>query len=332
MATVTRKRGREITYEVQDNQLIVSRPLVYDVRDETAALLESDIVELPGLPKVNEIVTEPGSRYEVMCKRKHAVEDQSKKGYWTVTCYCDNQPGKAAVTLGTGGNESDTSDPTQWQVLVDLSFETAELVIETDVFGNPIQNFARRPYAEPVMQKKLIPVLAFTQYENSQQSLREISSRNGTVSSQVYLDGCKGGWHLSVEDSDIVYKNGVYCWRIDYKLRYFEKYVTNLANGGELLTVDDGGNIVDIGNTDLVFAVGSDKVVGGWNPIRPQLDYIDINGAPVVDAKENQILGKLDTLGVKASGATQGSALTYWLLHQTTPYKDFSSFLRIQGA
>ena len=333
MATIQgRRRGRELTYEGNDDAITVNFPLVFDVRDDSGTLQESDILELPDLPKINQIVTVPGSRIPVACKRKRAVEEVGKKGYWVVTCDCDNLPGKASQALGTGGSQDDPADPTAWQVLADISFETTELAVETDVFGNPVQNLAKRPYAEPVVEKRLIPVLTFTQYESSTTDLRGIYLRNDSVNDSVYANGAKGGWKLTVEDADLVYKNGVYCWRVDYKLRYFEKVVTNLANAGQLLTIDRGANVIDIGNSDLIYQSQGEKVVGGWNPIRPQLDYIDVNGDPIVDSKNNQILGKMDTSGVKASGATQGSALTYWILHQTSQYLDFSSFLRIQGA
>lgn len=332
MATVERKRGKSITYRGGDGQIVVEWPLEYQVVDTTETLTESQIIETAGLPKINEIVQVDGSRIPVACKSKSANQDPQKKSHWTVMCMCDNLPGKASQALGTGESEDDPTDPTQWTVVVDLSFEQAELVVETDVFGNPIQNFADRPYAEPVIQRRLIPVLSFTQYEQLATSLRDIYGRNDSVNDATFAGGVKGGWKLSVEDADIVYKNGILCYRVDYKIRYFEKYVTNLATNGQLFTLDSGGNSVDVTGTDLVLSIGTEKVVGGWNPIRPQLDYIDINGAPVVDAKDNQILGKLDTSGVRASGATQGSALTYWLLHQATPYQNFASFLRIQGA
>ena len=164
MATATRKRGRQLTYEGGDGQITVNWPLVYDVRDDTALLTESQILQTAGLPRINEIVTLDGSRIPVACKRKEAIEDPAKKGYWTVTCYCDNLPGKASQSLGTGESEDDPTDPTQWQVIVDPSYETAEVVVDTDVFGNAIQNFAGRPYSEPVTQKVLVPVLSFTMY------------------------------------------------------------------------------------------------------------------------------------------------------------------------
>lgn len=332
MATIQgRRRGRELTYEGNDDAITVNFPLVFDVRDDSGTLQESDILELPDLPKINQIVTVPGSRIPVACKRKRAIEEIGKKGYWVVTCDCDNLPGKASQALGTGGSQDDPADPTAWQVIVDPTFETIEIAVDTDIFGNAIQNFAGRPYADSVVQKTIVTVYSFTQFETATTTLREIQSRNGALSSQQFLGGVKGGHQLTVEDANLVYKNGVYCWAIDYKLRYYEKVVTKLLSNNALWTKDSSGSFVTVSGTDLTANIDGIDVVGGWNPIRPQLDYIDVNGDPIVDSKNNQILGKMDTGGVKVAGASQGSATLYWVLHQTLRYLDFSSFLRIQG-
>lgn len=329
---IERKRGRQLTYEGGDGTINVNWPLVYDVRDSTATLTESQILESAGLPKINQIVQVDGSRIPVACKRKEAVEDVAKKGYWTVTCHCDNLPGKASQALGTGESEDDPTDPTQWTVIVDPSFETTEVLIETDVFGNAIENFAGRPYADAKTRRALVTVLPFTQYEPASLTLDQITERNDTISDGIYLGKAKGAWHLSIEDSDLVYKNGLLCWRIDYKLRCFEKAVTAMLSANALWTKDESGSFVSVNSTDLAYGRNGKQYVGGWNPIYPQSDYIDVNGAPVVDAKDNQILGKLDTGGVRVAGASQGSATQYWVLHQAIPYTNLSSFLRIQGA
>lgn len=329
---IDRLKGRTITMRSSDGQIRVSIPLVYRVRDDSGAASEFAIASTAGLPRVNEIVLIDGAPVPLACKEKVCQQDPKNNKEWTVSCACDNEPIKASTQQGTGEGESDSPDPTTWQVLWNIEYERAELVVETDRYGNPVRNFSNRPYSDPVVERTLVPTIKFTQYETANQSLRAIMRRDGALSEGEYLGGVPGGWQLAIEDSDKVYKNGVYCWRLDYKLRYHEKIVTNLLANALLWTLGNDGTIV-AANTAGITATddAGNQVVSGWLPIRPQLDYIDASGAAVVDTKDNQILGKIEVTGTAVAAASQGSAGINYLVHQTGKFLDFSSILRLQG-
>lgn len=338
-----RKKGKSIELSGNNGQIIYRLPLVYLVYDETGIQSEGTIISTAGLPLVNEPFTIDGVQFTIACKSKRAEQWDNNNKYWTVTCDCDNEPFETGGG-GGGDKEGDQPDPTTWIPIVKLEYETIDWVVESDTNGKAIANFANRPYSTPLTRKKLIPCLKFTQYENPNQNIRNILARNETLNGVPYLGACKGAWMLTVEDSDLGYKNGYLCWRVDYKLRFNERIIPAFKDDGsnartlDIFVYQNG--FKGIGETDLVGPFVTDQDYGnvssgtvamsGWLPVIPQLDYLDIDNNPVVDEKGNQIFGMLNSDGTQVAPANQDKAyLLNHIAHEIYPYLNFPALLRI---
>lgn len=332
MATIIgRKKGKSIELSGGNGQIIYKLPLVYLVYDDTGNQSEGTIISTAGLPLVNEPFTVDGIPFTIACKSKKAEQWENNNKYWTVTCDCDNEPFESSGG-GGGDKENDPDDPTTWKPIWKIEYETIEVPAETDIYGTPVRNLAERPYGSAVLVKRLIPCIPFTQYEPYNQTFTNIMARHETLNSNTYFGGHKGTWMLTVEDCDKGFKNGVFCWRIDYKLRFLERYASEEAQSFWLVRDAAGTPVAITGGDNLVgpsIKNPSIQVVSGWQPLLPQIDVIDIDGNPVVDKKENQILGKIDSLGIRVPGQDQGSVNPYFLFTEVFPYFDFGSFLRI---
>ena len=339
---IGRKKGKSIEMSGNNGQIIYRLPLVYLLYDETGTQSEGTIISTAGLPLVNEPFTIDGVSFTIACKSKRAEQWDNNNKYWTVTCDCDNEPFESGG--GSGDKEGDQPDPTTWIPIVKLEYETIDWVVESDINGKTITNFANRPYSSPLMRKKLIPCLKFTQYENPNQNIRNILARNETLNGVSYLGACKGAWMLTVEDSDLGYKNGYLCWRVDYKLRFNERGIPAFRDdttGTRTLGIYVYQNgFKPISQTDLAgpFLVDNDYgtiasgtvAMSGWIPIIPQLDYLDGTNNPVVDEKGNQILGMLYTDGTQLKPEDQNKPyLLNHLAHEIYPYLNFPAILRI---
>lgn len=325
-----RKKGKSIELSGNNGQIIYRLPLVYLVYDETGTQSEGTIISTAGLPLVNEPFTIDGVQFTIACKSKRAEQWDNNNKYWTVTCDCDNEPFESGS--GSGDKEGDSNDPTTWSPILKIEYETIEIPAETDIYGTLIKNLAERPYATPLIVKRLIPCIPFTQYEPASVAYSNIIAQHETLNATTFLGGHKGTWLLTIEDCDKGYKNGYLCWRIDYKLRFLERYASNTAQSFWLVRDAAGTPVAITGGNNLIgpsVKNPSAQVIGGWQPLVPQLDLLDANGDPVVDGKENQILGKLDSVGVRVPGADQGSVDPYYMYTEIFPYLEFNGFLRI---
>jgi hypothetical protein len=303
------KRGKEVKYASEGGEIIISFPVHYHIYDASGSASRHDILQTAGLPLVRDAVVFDGIPAIVTCKEKSAKQDEKNLKWWTVTCEFDNRP----ETVGRSVNENDNQDPTQWVQLVKIEYEQTEDVANIDNQGIEIVNAARRPYGAPLVRKRLIPTIPFLQYEPLTRNLDELLSWNETLNDSIYLGQPKGCWQLILSDADIGVIRGVQCWKIEGHIKY------------KKLTLDDPSRVL-VFQSDRSLSPYTESTIGGWQPLVPQLDYVDINGSPIVDQKGNQFRGKIDGNGVALSDQSESP---YYIYHEQFPYLSFDNILRL---
>ena len=311
MATIVgEKRGKEVKYASEGGEIIISVPVYYTIFDSSGTESRHTILQTSGLPLIRSSVILDGIPAILTCKAKSAKQDEKNLKYWTVTCELDNRSEQQSSR-----NENDSQDPTQWVQLVRLEYEQTEDVANVDYQGIEIVNAARRPYGAPIVRKRLIPTIPFLQYEPLTRTLDEIVEWNESLNESTYLGQPKGCWQLIINDADIGVIRGVQCWRIEGAIKY------------KKIKLDDPSRFlyIDATRTLNAFAVTE---LGGWQPLVPQFDYVDITGAPIVDGKNNQFRGKIDGNGQALSDQ---DASPYYIYHEVFPYLDFNSILRLSA-
>lgn len=313
MATIVgEKRGKEVKYASEGGEIIISVPVYYTIFDSSGTESRHTILQTSGLPLIRSSVILDGIPAILTCKAKSAKQDEKNLKYWTVTCELDNRPESSNRNV----DENDSQDPTTWVQLVRLEYEQSEDVANVDNQGIEIVNAARRPYGAPIVRKRLIPTIPFLQYEPLTRTLDEIVAWNESLNETTYLNQPKGCWQLIINDADIGVIRGVQCWRIEGAIKY------------KKVKLDDPSRFlyIDATRTLNAFAVTE---LGGWQSLVPQLDYVDITGAPIVDSTtKNQFRGKIDGNGLALADQ---DASPYYIYHEVYPYLDFNNILRLSA-
>lgn len=332
LTIVGQKKGRKVKYRGQNGEFSVSVPLSFIVYDETGTASAADVLGTFGLPNINRIWNIDGIDSTLVCRSKEAEQWEGNNKYWSVNCELETADGPTLPSgqggnegtgpSGSGGDEDDPKDPAEWKPVVSLDYETVERPITSDIFGKPIINLAGRPYAAARTKKVLVPCIKFYQYEDQNLELVDIIARNESLNQLEFLGGIPGSWMLTIEDCDLVQKNGFVRWRVQYKIRYLTLDVKDIQD----YVYAWYGDQFSLATTSYIH----NGLIGGWNEVIPQEDYIDIEGNPVVDKNGNQIYGKLGVTGVRIPGEEQGTAPTIYIVHQEYKYMDFSVFTRIE--
>lgn len=311
MATIIgQKRGKTATLNGGDGNISYSTTITYIIYDDTGLLSEAAILTTAGLPVINTPLTLPDVPFNVACKSKQAQQWESNNKYWTVTCELDNQLFQTSSGGGGGDKETDSTDPTTWIPLYDLSFEQDEEICWTDTNGIAIVNFARRRYDTALTRKRLITCLRFVQYEPAYLSSNQIIGYHESVNKTPFFGQPKWSWMLEIVDADLGFRNGIYCWRVEMMIKLKKRFCNDLwiYNGGYQRYTDGGHH---------------------WQPAIPQIDTHDKDGKPLTDGKDNQFADFLNENGTAlfANGATR--AFPYFLIHEIYPEQEFNGFLRI---
>jgi len=316
---VGQKRGKKIDVSTSKQGLIYSLEKEFYVYDDSGSANEGQILLTNGIPLVNTIETDAGVPAIMVCRKKSAEQWESNKRYWTVSCSFDNNP--SSDQQDTGGNETDNQDPTTWYAIVNFDFQSFESAM---VF---MQNFAKRPYATPIMEEQLIPTLVFTQYMPPSLSIYDlITSYHDVVNDSQFLNAPGGYWLLTIEDASFGITNGYRCWKVDFRLSFkISPWGSTLGNvydsAGNLLTSDNFIQIPGLNGVSL-------PCFPGWYTYVPQVDTIDINKTPFTDAVKNRgDFGKLQADGT--FNPNQDENVIY-KQHSNRYHQDFS-FIRIRN-
>jgi hypothetical protein len=309
MATlVGQKKGKKIDVSTDGQRLVYKATREYLVYDSSGTEGEGTVLTTAGLPSVNLAYSFDGLSLPLICKNKSAQQWEDNNRYWTVTAEYDNQPQQTQAD--TGGQEGDASDPTTWYAIANISFETYEEARPQE------KNLAGRPYENPLVVTRLIPVLRFRHYISSSKTLYElIDEYNDVVNEDDFLkSGILRSWLLTIANAQFGVTNGVECWAVDFELRY---RVIRIEN--EVWLEDSDGNLSDV--TD------AGKVYGGWDSYIPQYDLTDKDDNPFLDNKSNVgVAGKLDVTGSFLGDQTQPFLVK---IHPYRKERDFS-FIKLR--
>lgn len=305
---IGQQKGKGIQVTTDGQRLIYSGSRQYLVFDESGTEGEGIILSTSGLPRVNVFYNFDGVPVPLTCKGKKAQQWENNNKYWTVSADFDNEPQN--TDSDTGGNETDSGDPTTWYAIIKFDFETYE-----DVLGWKV-NFAKRPYLPPITKTSLMPVIKFTQYMPPNLTIYElVHEYHEVLNDSDFLNAKPRYWKLSISDAEFGVVNGYKCWKVDFELRY--KKARMLYN-----VYDSDGNRV---TADV--DVDSISMLPGWSVYVPQIDTLDINKTPFADIKENNgDFGKLETDGTFKADQSEDVILKEETMY---PVKDFS-FLRIR--
>lgn len=306
---VGQKKGKNIDVSTDGQRLIYSASRDYLVYDQSGNAGEGDVLITAGLPSVNLFYNFDGVPVALTCKKKSAQQWENNNKYWTVSADFDNEP--QDNQNDTGGNESDSQDPTTWNAIVRFDFESYEDVLWHE------KNLANRPYASPLTTQKLIPVLKFTQYMPPELTIYNLITGYHDVLNDADFLGSNvlRSWLLTIANAAYGVTNGYECWKVDFELRYkvyeFDNTVWQVRNGNPFNVTDPNG------------------IYGGWDYFVPQLDTLNINGFPFADLKLNSgDVGKIDESGFFIVDQADDFVLK---VHTIRKSVDFS-FLRIAQA
>lgn len=206
-ASASIKRGENF-------QLLFSETYSYVVlADSVDTTREEILLDTPGLPIVGITTTNAGA----VCVSKSAERRQENARYWDVTCEFESQPEEQEQD-----EENPSDDPVTWKPKFKASFEVREKVLWTDKSDTPkkIVNSVNQRFETPLMEKKLITVISFTQFESVSLKIEDIIDRNDKVNQSSFLWKDPRTLLLNVTGAEKGYYGRYPAWRISYSLRY----------------------------------------------------------------------------------------------------------------
>jgi len=248
-----KKNGKTLVYEesyrffVQTDDPLTSR---YEVLSSSA------------VPKVN--VTIGGGGFTI-CNSVDAERDENNATIWHVdaTFSSDIQEDNS------GANETQSGDPTTWQPIAELGFESFTEVRFTDADGDPFSNSVGIPFASGIPLVRTLTRYDFAQFEPATTKIDTIADRNETVNLGVFNTRLAKTLRLQVKSATLGYYYGFRVWRVSYSLTY-------KPDTWKL-------KVLDVGNSHLPLVNGKFQ--------------------PYKDSEDNRIFGPLDGSGNKATTA-----------------------------
>ena len=305
---VGQKKGKNIEVSTDGKRLAYSGSREYLVYDQSGNAGEGDVLVTAGLPSVNLLYNFDGVPLALTCKKKSAQQWETNNKYWTVSADFDNEP--QSDEQQTGGNETDTQDPTAWYAIIKFDFETFD---EVQPWWT---NYAKRPYQSALSVTNLIPVIKFTQYLGPQLSVYDLIQKyHNVVNESKFLNGDARFWKLTIADAEYGVTNGYQCWKVDFELRYKKSRIPSFIYD------DDGIRIISYTDEDQAI------MYPGWDAYVPQVDTVDINKTPFEDFKKNS--GDLGKLNVDGVFLTNQDAPVVIRRHLLLPETNFN-FIRIR--
>ena len=199
-----RKSGKTLVLEEQYQFRVVS-----DIKteDDKTVLLTS------GLPRPGLTLSDFGNS---ICTDTSCTRDTTNPLYWTVTATFSSDVQEDT----SGASESQTGDPTSWQPIAELNFETYQFYDVRDVNGQPFRNSAGHPFSSGIPITRTLIRYDFEQFEAASTTLDEISDRNETVNSGTFVSKPAKTLKLSVQKATLGFYYGYRVWRVAYSMVY----------------------------------------------------------------------------------------------------------------
>lgn len=244
-----RKQGKRLVFEEQ---------YTYIVQTDDKNTSRLAVLAAPGIPRVGLSLSAGGF---AVCQSVDANRDATNPVIWKVTANFASDVQEDT----SGASESQSGDPTVWQPLAELSFETFTEVVAEDQSGTAIANSAGQPFGAGIQLTRTLVRYDFEQFEPSSTSIDTIAGRNETVNIGTFSGKSAKTLKLTVRSATLGYYYGYKVWRIAYSMVY---------------KPDDWRlKVLDIGNSYLS---------GGTLQ-------------PYLDDEENRIVGGLDGSGGKVT-------------------------------
>lgn len=198
-----RKTGKRLVYE-EDWDLLI--------RTDDPAMTRAELVNAGALPAVGGTLSGLGA---AVCNAASADRDPKNPTIWH---------GKASfssdVEEDTSGSQGQSGDPTFWQPIAELTYETYPESRFTDKDGNLFVNGAGAPFAGGFPHVQTLVAFEFEQFEPITTTDEEIAERNGTVNDATFKGKDARTLRLTVQKATIGYYFGFRVWRVAYRLTY----------------------------------------------------------------------------------------------------------------
>lgn len=201
-----RKSGKKLTYEDTYTYLVTTDDI------NTTRL---QILSAAGIPRVG--FTRSGLGFAV-CTDVACDRNPVNPYEWTVTANFSSEVEEDT----SGANESQSGDPTSWQPIAEISFETFQYYRPFDYYNKPFVNSAGMPYSSALPETRTLVRFEFEQFEAKTLTIAEIAARNEIVNSDPFFGKDAGTLKLSVKSAKIGYYYGYKVWRIEYSMVWRE--------------------------------------------------------------------------------------------------------------
>jgi hypothetical protein len=199
-----KKNGKTLVYE---------ETFKYFVKTDDPATTRFQVLSSSAVPRVN--VTVGGGGFTI-CNAVDAERDAENSTLWHVSATFSSD----IQEDNSGADESQSGDPTAWQPIAELAFETFTEVSFTDANGDPFDNSAGIPYASGIPLVRTLVRYDFAQFEPSSTSIDTIADRNETVNAGTFNDRAAKTLRLQVKGASLGYYYGFRVWRVNYSLTY----------------------------------------------------------------------------------------------------------------
>jgi len=237
-----RKQGKRLVFEEQYSYIV-------QTTDKTTTRLA--VLSTPGIPRVGLTLSAGGF---AICQSVTANRDAVNPVIWHVTANFASDVQEDT----SGANESQSGDPTVWQPIAELSFETFTEVVAEDQSGTAIANSAGQPFGSGISLTRTLVRYDFEQFEPVSTSIDTIAGRNETVNSGTFQGKAAKTLKLTVRSASLGYYYGYKVWRIAYSMVY-------KPDDWQLKVLDVGNCYLSGGTLQPYLDDQGNRIVGGLN-------------------------------------------------------------------
>ena len=235
-----RKQGKRLVFEEQYSYIV-------QASDKNATRLA--VLSTPGIPRVGLTLSAGGF---AICQSVDCNRDPVNPVIWHVTANFASDVQEDT----SGANESQSGDPTVWQPIAELSFETYTEPRKVDANGNQIVNSAGQVLQGTLNITRTLVRYDFEQFEPSSTDIDDIADRNEKVNSGTFQGKSAKTLKLTVRSASLGYYYGYKVWRIAYSMVYkpdtWQVKLADIGNsylsGGVLVPFEDSEKNRIVGN------------------------------------------------------------------------------------
>ena len=237
-----RKQGKRLVFEEQYSYIV-------QASDKNATRLA--VLSTAGIPRVGLTLSAGGF---AICQSVDCNRDPVNPVIWHVTANFSSDVQEDT----SGANESQSGDPTVWQPIAELSFETFTEVVAEDQSGTAIANSAGQPFSSGISLTRTLVRYDFEQFEPAGTSIDTIAGRNETVNLGTFQGKSAKTLKLTVRSASLGYYYGYKVWRIAYSMVY-------KPDDWKLKVLDIGNSYLSGGTLQPYLDEEGNRIVGGLN-------------------------------------------------------------------